>query len=146
MAFKGVDLAIYSVFKALGLKIGIHPTIGNRSQNMGGLSARDLMSPSSRPDGDYVENRLAAMAPRTDTVWDEDDTDEYEYTHETEEQTTIVGTKLHGPTFDNNYEEESEEVSLCKLGLGNLRPNTPSVQARQPRMAAPESGADHMDE
>jgi len=24
---------------------------------------------------------------------------------------TIVGTKLHGPTFDESYEEESEEVS-----------------------------------
>lgn len=119
MAFKGVDLAIYSVFQALGLKVGIHPTIENRSQIMGGLSAKDLMKSSSRPDGDHVENCLAAMAPRPDPNWDEDDPDDYredEYSDEEEERTTIVGTKLHGPTFDESYEEESREVSLRKLG------------------------------
>ena len=31
---------------------------------------------------------------------------------EREETTTLVGTKLHGPTFDDDYEEESEEVSF----------------------------------
>jgi len=118
MAFKGVDLAIYSVFQALGLKVGIHPTIENRSHNMGGLSAKDLMSPSSRYDGDldgdYVENCLAAMDTRADQYCDKDEPDYYNersYSGESEERTTIVGTKLHGPTFDESYEEESEEVS-----------------------------------
>lgn len=27
-----------------------------------------------------------------------------------DERRTIVGTKLHGPTFDENYKEESEEL------------------------------------
>lgn len=32
-AFKGVDLAIYSAFSALGLKIGIHPIVGDTMED-----------------------------------------------------------------------------------------------------------------
>lgn len=37
MALKGVDPAIYSVSQALGLTVGIHPIVKNKSQDMGGL-------------------------------------------------------------------------------------------------------------
>ena len=145
-AFKGVDLAIFSVFQALGLKVGIHPIIQNRSGNIGGLSAKDLMQDSTVPrKGDFVENCLKNLSGKSkrlrgtgnggdvQMLYEEDDdaddntysTDEEEeeeegmdYYHslsysypnsEREETTTLVGTKLHGPTFD---EEESEEVSF----------------------------------
>lgn len=116
MAFKGVDLAIYSVFQALGLTVGIHPIVKNKSKSMGGLSIQDLMGSPSQPDGDYVENCLKAMALKEGdhTFYDCEymsDEDE-DGSGDKEERRTIVGTKLHGPTFDENYDMESEDVSV----------------------------------
>lgn len=108
MAFKGVDLAVYSVFQALGLKVGVHPTIENGSGKMGGLSAKILMSPPSRPDGDHVDNCIAELAAKEEDEYEED---EYEKDDYEEDRTTIVGTKLHGPTFDDDNEENSGKVN-----------------------------------
>ncbi|KAF6224617.1 hypothetical protein HO173_012960 [Letharia columbiana] len=137
-AFKGVDLAIFSVFHALGLKVGVHPIIENRSENMGGLSARELMRGRTVPrEGDFVENCLTNLSGKPTHLrgegFDEDveisydamdgsDSEEekeglYYYNNLEDkfskcgqaEYTTIVGTKLHGPTFDKSYEEESKE-------------------------------------
>jgi hypothetical protein len=117
MAFKGVDLAVYSVFQALGLKVGVHPTIENRSGRMGGLSAKILMSPPSRSDGDHVDNCIAELAAKKEVDYDEDDYEEDDYE---EDRTTIVGTKLHGPTFDDDYEENSGKVNHYPLKTTEL--------------------------
>lgn len=92
----------------LGLKVGIHPVIQNRSENMGAMSAKDLMQgPSTRGESDYVEYYLhKQLGPMTA---DESD-DYYDDYDEIEENTTIVGTALHGPTFDETYDECSREV------------------------------------
>ena len=76
-AFKGVDLAIFSVFSALGLNVGIHPIIQNRSRDMGGLSAGKLLHGSTVPgEGDFVENYLENLAQESE---DDDDEDNYPY-------------------------------------------------------------------
>ena len=50
---------MFSVFSALGLNVGIHPIIQNRSENMGGLSAKELLhGPTVPREGDFVENFL----------------------------------------------------------------------------------------
>lgn len=62
-AFKGVDLAIFSVFHALGLKVGVHPIIENKWKKLGGLPARDLMQGPIVPRrGDFVENFLENLS------------------------------------------------------------------------------------
>ena len=91
---------------------------------MGGLSARELMQGPAMPRrGDFVDNCLEKLSgkPRrlrvseyggNEDESDEIDDDEDGYRGEREEKTTIVGTKLHGPTFDenDNYKESSGEV------------------------------------
>ena len=97
---------------------------------MGGLSSQNLMHPTVSRPGDFVENCLENLSEKRRHRRDEDhygynpygDEEEGIYFYhkvleyiipngEQEETTTIVGTHLHGPTFDENYEEESEEVS-----------------------------------
>lgn len=107
---------------------------------MGGLSARELMRGRTVPrEGDFVENCLTNLSGKPTHLrgegFDEDveisydamdgsDSEEekeglYYYNNLEDkfskcgqaEYTTIVGTKLHGPTFDKSYEEESKEVS-----------------------------------
>ena len=82
-AFKGVDLAVFSVFHALGLNVGVHPIIENRSKSMGGLSVKELWrGPTVPRKGDYVENCLeileqqAAQDPYDFDPDDEEDFDE----------------------------------------------------------------------
>lgn len=124
--FKGVDLAIYSVFHILGLEVGVHPIVENEFQKMGGLSHRDLMKgPRAHGKGDYVYNRLDELKSQhlkyadEDNVSSDDDMDgklddenvgyydnaDEMSIRERDENTTIVGGKLHGPTFDENYDE-----------------------------------------
>ena len=51
------------MFHALGLKVGIHPIIENRSEELGGLSAKELMrGPTVPREGDFVENCLANLS------------------------------------------------------------------------------------
>lgn len=59
-----MDLAIFSVFSALGLKVGVHPIVRNKSEQMGGLSAEELLrGPTVPREGDFVENCLANLNP-----------------------------------------------------------------------------------
>lgn len=120
-AFKGVDLAVYSVFHSLRLKVGVHPIIKNK-YGMGGMSMWELMHDTHyAAQGDHVELFLRDLEKRPGTG-DEDsedyDSNEEEYFRERvqEEFTTIVGTSLHGPTFDC-LENESREVSSIHLRL-----------------------------
>ncbi|KAI4172993.1 MAG: hypothetical protein LQ348_006656 [Seirophora lacunosa] len=97
-AFKGVDLAVYSVFHSLRLKAGVHPIIKNKSGEMGGMSMRELMHDIhyGRP-GDHVELFLQDLEERPGTG--DNDSEDYDWDDE-KEFTTYVGTSLHGPTFD----------------------------------------------
>ena len=118
------------MFHALGLKVGVHPIIENKSENMGGLSAKELLlGPTIPREGDFVENCLQNLAERSsarhsdeyeDTTYDENG--EYYYIpehqrasygrkEEQDDYSTIVGTKLHSPKLDPCYEEEDQEVS-----------------------------------
>ena len=82
-AFKGVDLAVFSVFSALGLNVGIHPIIPNRSDYMGGLSAEELLdAPTVPEEGDFVEQYLKDLAQ--DSEEEEDDAYDYNYRDEKE--------------------------------------------------------------
>lgn len=123
-AFKGVDLAIFSVFHALGLKVGIHPIVYNRDARMGGLSSRELMEGPTVPrEGDFVENCLENLSKRSKLLrcscYDAgingyvDDSNEDEYP---EDYDTIVGTSFHGPTFGESYEEGEDKEPVTSAG------------------------------
>ena len=114
MAFKGVDLAIYSVFKALDLNVGVHPIVHNRSSSLGGLSVAELMDgpPYDENGVDHVTTCLASLGNDQETDYDSSESEAGIYRPREDDETTTVGTKLHGATFDENYEEESEEVSV----------------------------------
>ena len=57
---------MFSIFHALGLKVGVHPIIRNRSESVGGLSAKKLRhGPTVARKGDFVENCLKNMSAKT---------------------------------------------------------------------------------
>ena len=96
---------MYSVFRSLGLKIGVHPIIENKDDGgMGGMSMFNLM----HIDHD-VEVFLQELEESTPEEW-ENNFGEY---HEDEEEvhTTNVGTAMHGMKFDVDLDECSREVS-----------------------------------
>ncbi len=96
------------------------------------LSVKPKRLRGSRNEGDvqmlYEEDDVDADANDNTYSRDEEEEEEEEgggggmhYYHrssysypngEREGTTTLVGKKLHGPTFDDNYEKESEEVSF----------------------------------
>lgn len=52
------------MFSALGLKVGVHPIVQNKSERMGGLSAKELLrGPTVPREGDFVENCLENLSP-----------------------------------------------------------------------------------
>ncbi|KAL8743108.1 MAG: hypothetical protein Q9184_008153 [Pyrenodesmia sp. 2 TL-2023] len=101
LAFKGVDLAIYSVFRSLGLSVGIHPIIRNRSKRTGGISMKQLLQDDDdHADGDHVELLMDKLRE------EEENGDPHA---EGTDRATIVGKELHAPTFDKNYDEDDIE-------------------------------------
>lgn len=80
---------------------------------MGGVSVQDLMRDWSFEKGDPIElilQDLDRIITRKKAKDEDEDEDEEDYISEEEDEyATIVGTELHGPTFDG-YEEESREV------------------------------------
>ncbi|KAL8735797.1 MAG: hypothetical protein Q9166_000661 [cf. Caloplaca sp. 2 TL-2023] len=91
-AFKGVDLAVYPAFCALGLKVGVHPILHNTMTNIdgypvnnkwGGMSVGKLLR-GPRTDGltqgDFVEEHLDELAPptRSTTMSDNEDCSKYD--------------------------------------------------------------------
>ena len=103
---------MFSVFQALGLKVGIHPIINNGRGNLGGLSAAELMrGPTVAREGDFVENCLAENEMDCDKEDRHSSDSEQEDYEQDEDNDTIVGTKLHKTTITSDYLEEG--VSLC---------------------------------
>ncbi|KAI4130889.1 MAG: hypothetical protein LQ338_001486 [Usnochroma carphineum] len=102
-ALKGVDFAVYAVFHSLRLKVGVYPVIKNRSNRMGGMSVEKLLkgTPGVKK-GDRVELFLEHLDKYTEKA-------EHKQPYERPDFTSVVGTALHGPTFDDYYEEESDE-------------------------------------
>lgn len=136
--FKGVDLAIFSVFISLGLKVGVHPIVQNKTRHQGGMPVKRLFRESTNQDGagtcsDHVQEFLdrlkgIAMEQRdreSDSISSEEiaeydylqcepvhgfGTEVEDYDEGPEEWITTVGTKLHRPTFDPVEDEQSREV------------------------------------
>lgn len=95
-AFKGVDLAIYSVFQSLRLNVGVYPIIKNKSENMGGMSMENLKSDTYDEDeGDHVELFLQSLVDQPEDGVE----DESSYEEDEDERRTIVGKDLHGEEF-----------------------------------------------
>ena len=85
-AFKGVDLAVYTVFNSLGYKAGIHPIVKNVSNKWGGLSANTLLYAST--EGDYVETCLQNLADRRNMSRQEYEDLQYEYYEKRNDRST----------------------------------------------------------
>ena len=81
-AFKGVDLAVYSVFRALGLDVGVHPIVQNKLENLGGMYVKRLsQEPPPGSKGDHVKGfleRLKANEDRPDRYGYESDEEAYQ--------------------------------------------------------------------
>ena len=79
---------------------------------MGGMSHSKLMAANlCDTEGDPIELFLNHL--RNDKKDKQEEfSDEGEYADDEEylDPSTIVGKKLHGPTFDEGYEEEAEKV------------------------------------
>ena len=132
-AFKGIDLAIYSVFRQFKLVVGIHPIIKNREDAFGGIPMKGFMEgpitwtgDDSQDDIDWIDGeeiegtddhngpcdliahhlKFQPKKPENHPDYFSDDYDEYEY----ERSRTIVGKKLHAPVFEHDYDECSNEV------------------------------------
>ncbi|KAL8895149.1 MAG: hypothetical protein Q9192_003812, partial [Flavoplaca navasiana] len=119
-AFKGVDLAVFSAFKRLGMQVGVHPILQadhgwyESEHQWGGLPAKRLWQKSDRKGKkrdvvdrwqDSVNGAYQAMGH---DLFDEDTMYKYDRDwsmHEKREwireQVTIVGSEMHGPMFDN---------------------------------------------
>ncbi|KAL8786009.1 MAG: hypothetical protein Q9195_008390 [Heterodermia aff. obscurata] len=115
-AITRVDLAVFGVFQAYGLKIGLHPIVSNNRADepqyehmMGGMSRGELMAANLLDtEGDPIELFLGNLRNVKKTKEEENSDEEYE-DEKYPGSTTIVGTKLHGPTFDEGYEPESKK-------------------------------------
>ena len=119
-AFKGVDLAVYLVFRHLcfgSLKVKIRPIVPNRAGNMGGMPKKSLMQDpvdwtprdididddhedfykddeKDETGHDFVKaylERLPNKSNKSKNHWDAD------YNANFEKNCTIVGTKSHSP-------------------------------------------------
>lgn len=134
------------------MRVGVHPIIENRSDSTGGMSMKELFSRNIDFAGrDHVQSFLEELRykARTDVEEGEGEEEDNVFCYDEEEDcTTIVGTGLHGPTFDPDYDEESKEVSQAQLEHSNLASKLIycSAQACQCCMAPRESFKHSMDE
>ncbi len=137
---KGIDYAIYSVFPALNLGIGIHPIVQNDPGNLGSMYVDQLMSLGDwghgvEPVEDFVDKLNATAADHaSDLGYDpalDYEVDEIHYKNlegfgafssqyraqRWQERRTTVGTKLHGPTFDKSCAGDAELVSRLAVSF-----------------------------
>ena len=111
-SLKGVDLAVFAAFKALGLKVHVKPIMarngwGDGSNSWGGLRVRAVEEDNSQSEQPKIEsdNRRRKGAPKFDgdygTVYAHGDSgdegsDYYEDEDRYEVKGSVVGTGLHG--------------------------------------------------
>ncbi|KAL8910881.1 MAG: hypothetical protein Q9171_003880 [Xanthocarpia ochracea] len=114
-AFKGIDLAVFSAFSSLGLEVDIHPILdrGGRSSDrrFGGLLAKQLLDDSvlkGDDERDFVERFQASVYRRRKAigkkVWGYQefcDDKDYKKAKWIKQHTTIAGSEIHGPMFNN---------------------------------------------
>ena len=96
-AFKGVDLAVFSVYHALGLRVNVLPVIHKRQaiswlddpiNEWGGLSVTKLLEqPDRRPavKGDWVEYCLDMISPCNEDVSAEQEGEDSELEYDDDE-------------------------------------------------------------
>ncbi|KAI4236368.1 MAG: hypothetical protein LQ349_002597 [Xanthoria aureola] len=124
--FKGVDLAVFSAFSRLGLAVSVHPILHKRGSwlydediknEWGGLSAKELLQGSvseGNTTGDFVEGYFEAVDRRYREMVDHGDEDDSDYDdiegdedkQWCKEEMSIVGSEMHGPTY--NPQEDNE--------------------------------------
>ncbi|KAL8713129.1 MAG: hypothetical protein Q9220_002650 [cf. Caloplaca sp. 1 TL-2023] len=136
---KGVDLAVFSVFQAQGLKTDVQPILRKQnsldwshgiSNKWGGLSIKGLMREpdgNENEEGDLVETRLDSINGRGETEGMEgyDSATEVEEMEGYEsdsrmwkmkeallEDASIVGTQLHGPKSNASMDEALEQKGV----------------------------------
>lgn len=129
-----MDLAVYSVFKTFGLKLGIHPIVSNEERKeddegwqkrMGGISRDELESMKANlPDNseDPVEAFLDNMKQTADmrkNALEEDYDDRWEIYENYPDHTTIVGKTLHGLVFDGDHDEDMAKVDIHPLCIAS---------------------------
>ena len=73
---------------------------------MGGMSHGKLMATDLLDTGEDCAIELFQKSLRNDKKEEYDEYEDEEY----QRSITIVGKKLHGPTFDDDYEEQGEKV------------------------------------
>ncbi|KAL9000764.1 MAG: hypothetical protein Q9188_005613, partial [Gyalolechia gomerana] len=88
--------------------VGVYPIIKNKAMTMGGMSVQPLNSDSyDECEGDYVESFLEKLIYLPDEEYNK----KYRWAYPgKEEYRTIVGKRLHGPTFDD-VQNNSDDVS-----------------------------------
>lgn len=133
----------------MGLKVKVHPIVSNQPQpdgwerrkdlkRMGGMSSVELMAAElSDERGDPVElflEDLKRSVRKREEMEDNKESHDYDdidepdgLDREYKGNVTVVGKKLHGPTFDAR-EEDSGKVSLDEIQiLPSLTLASPSV-------------------
>lgn len=127
-AFKGVDLAVYSVFDTFGLKIGIHPIVSNEEREedgeksgelwrMGGISCQELMWTDLSDDrGDpielFLDNLKQDAHMRKKAEEEEDYNGMCRIFEEHPDPTTIVGESFHDLVFDGYPDQDTRKVNI----------------------------------
>jgi len=107
---------------------------------MGGMSSAELMAAKLCDErGDPVELFLEDLkrSVRNREEMEEDDDEDHEdndfdepdgLDREYKGNITVVGKRLHGPTFDEEYEEEDRKVGFCQTQtIQSLTFTSPSV-------------------
>ncbi len=94
------------------LPVGAHPVVKNRSGSLGSISMEQLLRDNDDATiQDHVEFLMDELRIQEEECGDDDDY----YDEDEEDCTTIVGKGLHGPTFDNSFDENDREVSDSQM-------------------------------
>ena len=129
-ALKGVNLAVYLVFRNLGLIVDIHLILRHpRTDTMGGMSLEQLTRcPRSGYTLDHVEKYLEKIGPpRQETSKEDDAWDKLyfceEYGYERPEHMSNVGTKLQELKIGDT--EGSDSHMVYRLIFYNVGVHSP---------------------
>ena len=125
-SLKGVDLAVFAAFKALGLKVMIRPVMekdGWYGKSWGGLRVRHNGKEDKR--GEEPKDGTKARPkpiPKFDGHYgkkrSKHDLEDVSDSEEVVSKGTVVGTKLHGPMF-GEMEGDFDDVCFQPIGLSS---------------------------